>query len=161
MKIILIISLTLLAIAGACGEFEKDKKIAELEKKREQSENILTETESETNLKEIDIIRVPKTWDTPEEQGEYLFTSYGCSSCHSIDEEQSKITGPGLWEVYERADSKVEGLSAEEYLEQSIKYPSEYVVEGYPEGVMPVIFENLPPEEIKSLIAYLKTLRKN
>ena len=33
MKIILIISLTLLAIAGACGEFEKDKKIAELEKK--------------------------------------------------------------------------------------------------------------------------------
>ena len=84
-----------------------------------------------------------------------------CSSCHSIDEEQSKITGPGLWEVYERADSKVEGLSAEEYLEQSIKYPSEYVVEGYPEGVMPVIFENLPPEEIKSLIAYLKTLRKN
>jgi len=117
-----------------------------------QSEKILTETDSETS---------PKEWDTPEEQGEYLFTSYGCSSCHSIDEEQSKITGPGLWEVYERADSKVEGLSAEEYLEQSIKYPNEYVDEGYPEGVMPVIFENLPPEEIKSLIAYLKTLRKN
>ena len=71
------------------------------------------------------------------------------------------IIGPGLWNIYEKSSSRVEGLSAEEYLEQSIRYPNEYIVEEYPEGVMPLIFENLPAEEIESLIAYLKTLSKN
>ena len=104
---------------------------------------------------------VSKEWDSPEEQGEYLFTSYGCASCHSIDEGEAMIIGPGLWNIYEKSSSRVEGLSAEEYLEQSIRYPNEYIVEEYPEGVMPLIFENLPAEEIESLIAYLKTLSKN
>ena len=104
---------------------------------------------------------VSKEWDSPEEHGEYLYTSYGCSSCHSIDEEQTKIIGPAMWDIYERSATQIEGLSPEEYIEQSIRYPNEYIVEDYPEGVMPLIFENLPAEEIESLIAYLKTLSKN
>ena len=66
-----------------------------------------------------------------------------------------------MWDIYERSATQIEGLSPEEYIEQSIRYPNEYIVEDYPEGVMPLIFENLPAEEIESLIAYLKTLSKN
>jgi hypothetical protein len=66
-----------------------------------------------------------------------------------------------MWDIYERSAIQIEGLSPEEYIEQSIRYPNEYIIEDYPEGVMPLIFENLPAEEIDSLIAYLKTLSKN
>ena len=48
-----------------------------------------------------------------------------------------------MWDIYERSATQIEGLSPEEYIEQSIRYPNEYIVEDYPEGVMPLIFENL------------------
>ena len=54
---------------------------------------------------------------------------------------------------------KVPGLSAEEYIYQSIVYPNEYIVEGYPINVMPQIFINLS-EEVAPLFPYLKPLSK-
>ena len=51
------------------------------------------------------------------------------------------------------------GLSADEYIYQSIVYPNEYIVEGYPANVMPQIFINLDEEELQALVSYLKTIK--
>ena len=50
------------------------------------------------------------------------------------------------------------GLSAEEYLRESIVDPAAYIVEGYSDGTMPKGFRFLLSEEdIDSLVAFLLT----
>lgn len=88
------------------------------------------------------------------EEGEELFTSAGCSACHSTGSNQ--VVGPGLAGIGERAETRVEGLTADEYIAQSMRQPGAYVVQGFP----PVMtsFDYLSDQEIADLTAYLKTL---
>ena len=58
-------------------------------------------------------------WNTPEEHGEYLFVNQGCSGCHSLNEDEV-IVGPSMYGMIDRSGSKVEGLSAEEYIYLSL-----------------------------------------
>ena len=97
-------------------------------------------------------------WNTPEEQGEYLFTNQGCAGCHSLSQDEV-IVGPSMYGLIDRSSSKVEGLSAEEYIYQSITYPNEYIVDGYAANVMPQIFINLSEEELDALVSYLITIK--
>ncbi len=97
-------------------------------------------------------------WNTPEEHGEYLFVNQGCSGCHSLNEDEV-IVGPSMYGLIDRSGSKVEGLSAEEYIYQSITYPNEYIVDGYAANVMPQIFINLSEEELNALVSYLTTIK--
>lgn len=95
------------------------------------------------------------------ERGAQLFTqSVGdmpsCSTCHALDD--TRIVGPGMAGVAARAERRVEGVSAVEYLHNSIVEPGAYVVEGFP-NVMPEVFEQtLSDAEIRDLIAYLLSL---
>ena len=101
--------------------------------------------------------------DTPEpdpENGRQLFTTVNtpCSSCHRTDTEQT-LVGPGLLNVGDRAGERVEGMTAVEYLHNSIVNPNDYVVEGFLEGLMPQTYgETLTEQEINDIIAYLLTL---
>ena len=53
----------------------------------------------------------------------------------------------------------VEGLSATDYLRQSILEPDAYVVDGWPAGQMlPVYGDRLTENQIESLVEYLLTL---
>lgn len=81
----------------------------------------------------------------------------GCSTCHSL-EPGEVIVGPSLAGIGARAGERVEGLSAEEYIEQSIRDPDAYTVEGYDEGTMPGWDEILSDTQIEALVAYLLTL---
>lgn len=81
----------------------------------------------------------------------------GCSTCHSL-EPGDVIVGPSLAGVGARAGDRVEGLTAEEYIEQSIRDPDAFVVEGYDEGTMPSWDEILSDTQIEALVAYLLTL---
>lgn len=81
----------------------------------------------------------------------------GCSTCHSLEPGQV-IVGPSLAGVGARAGDRVEGLTAEEYIEQSIRNPDAYVVEGFEEGTMPSWDEILSDAQIEALVAYLLTL---
>ena len=99
------------------------------------------------------------------EDGESLFkktvlgTSAGCATCHST-EPGTIIVGPSLAGIGTLAAQRVEGISAEEYLRQSITEPDAYLLEGYPKGVMPSKYAtDLSPEEIDGLTAYLLTLK--
>ena len=81
----------------------------------------------------------------------------GCSTCHSL-EPGEVIVGPSLAGIGTRAGERVEGLSAEEYIEQSIRDPDAYTVEGYDEGTMPSWDGILNDTQIDALVAYLLTL---
>ncbi len=85
----------------------------------------------------------------------------GCITCHSL-EPGVVMTGPSQSDIGLRAPGRVPGLSAEEYLRQSIVEPNAYLVEGYEAGVMYQTYgEELNEQEINDLIAYMLTLTNN
>jgi len=82
--------------------------------------------------------------------GEALFTST-CASCHGAQDG----AGPALTGMGERAATRVEGMSAEEYIHESIVDPSAHVVEGFAD-IMPKQFgTQFSEDEIADLIAYI------
>lgn len=78
--------------------------------------------------------------------GEKTFAS-NCAGCHGAED----ATGPAFPGMAARAAERVEGLSAEEYLTQSIREPGAFVVEGF--GAMSVSLsdDNL----VQGLVAYI------
>ncbi|MBX0329524.1 c-type cytochrome [Oscillochloris sp. ZM17-4] len=83
-----------------------------------------------------------------------------CSTCHLVDPGSGTLVGPSLSGVATRAETRVAGLSAAQYLRTSITAPNSYVVEGFVPGLMTQTFEAaLTPEQIEDLVAYLLTLK--
>lgn len=83
----------------------------------------------------------------------------GCVSCHKYDESQGKAEkAPYTKGTATRAASRVPGMSAEEYIRESILKPNAYIVEGFNKDDMYQKWgEDLTPQEIEDLIAYLLT----
>ena len=87
-----------------------------------------------------------------------LGSNPGCITCHSLDA-GTTLVGPSLAGIAGRAGSRVAGLSAEDYLRQSLTTPSAFVVDGFADGKMPGdLADVLTPEEIDAVVAYLLTL---
>jgi hypothetical protein len=80
-----------------------------------------------------------------------------CASCHRLSDLVN--FGPGFEGIADRAATQVSGLSAEEYLRQSIVEPKAYIVEGdWGGAVMPTNYgEEYSEEDINDLIAFLLT----
>lgn len=82
----------------------------------------------------------------------------GCITCHSL-EPDVVIVGPSQAGLATRAQSRVAGMSAADYIHQSIVEPNAYIVEGFAEGLM---YQNygtdLTEQEINDLVAYTLTL---
>jgi cytochrome c oxidase subunit 2 len=91
--------------------------------------------------------------------GRSVFVEFGCGACHLLsDGGGAGIVGPALDGISNIAASRVDGLGAEEYLYASITDPNSYVVEGFAEGVMPLIYtELMTPEQIDALVEYMLT----
>jgi cytochrome c len=84
----------------------------------------------------------------------------GCRICHSL-EKNEKIIGPSFYGIADRAGKRVDSMTAEEYLHQSIVDPNAFVVPGFPEGQMIQNFgQILTEEQINDLIAFLMTLEE-
>ncbi len=82
-----------------------------------------------------------------------------CSNCHSLDgseEPGESRRAPTFQGISERAGDRVPGLSAEEYLRESIVDPAAYIVEGYL-GIMQSYKFLLSEEDIDNLIAFILT----
>jgi mono/diheme cytochrome c family protein len=86
-------------------------------------------------------------------RGAQLFTANGCSGCHQIKGQGGTI-GPNLSTIGTTAAERKPGMSAEEYLRESITNPSAFVVQGYQAGVMPA-FAQLSADDLKALVDYL------
>ncbi len=96
-------------------------------------------------------------------RGEQLFNqtvlgqNAGCMTCHSLEPDVT-LVGPSLAGIATRAAERVPGMSAEQYLMQSLMEPDAYVVEGFPSGVMPS-YKDLPEQDLADLIAFMMTLK--
>lgn len=83
----------------------------------------------------------------------------GCNTCHSLTPD-TVVVGPSLAGIGTRAETRVSGMSAEDYLRESILHPDNYVVEGFTAGVMVQVWEKtLTPEQVDNVVAYLLTLK--
>ncbi|MBX3063763.1 MAG: cytochrome c [Anaerolineae bacterium] len=81
-----------------------------------------------------------------------------CSSCHPVSSGGFAL-GPVMSGIAERAATRVEGLTAEQYLHQSIVDPAAHVVSGYRPIMYPGYAKVLSEQDIADVIAYLLTLK--
>lgn len=91
--------------------------------------------------------------------GVRLFYRYECGKCHtvvSLPGATGKM-GPPLDHVGRTASQRRPGMSARDYLKESLLKPQAYVVEGYLK-TMPA-FDRLPPAELDELVTYLESLQ--
>ena len=89
--------------------------------------------------------------------GAALFTSKGCTACHDgPDSESLTDTGPSLGDAPSWAGERIADMSAEEYLEQSMRNPSAFISPRIQGDVsMPLL--QLSDDEIEALVEYLLT----
>lgn len=100
----------------------------------------------------------PPTLSPQAVEGKATFESY-CRRCHETSGEVV-VVGPSLAGVATRAETRIAGLDAAAYLHNSIEEPGAYIVEGFADGLMPRDFkEQLTPEQIEGLVAFLLTLQ--
>src|SRR2546429_7561346 len=91
--------------------------------------------------------------------GEEIFKTKGtCEICHRIG--QPGTRAPDLAGVGARAAKRKPGLSAKQYIIESLLQPGAYIVEGYP-NIMPAV--DKPPialnrSEVWALAAFLESL---
>ena len=93
------------------------------------------------------------------EKGKAIFNdpNMGCFLCHTING-AGGTRGPNLSHVASIASQRRPGMSAEDYLRESINNPGAYVVPTF-DNIMPPISQRLSAEELNNLIEYLKTLK--
>lgn len=85
--------------------------------------------------------------------------NFACATCHHFDTE-AQLIGPGLLNISTRAESRVAGESAYDYIHTSIVNPGAFVVPGFPDGLMPKTYKDVwTAEQINDIIAYLYTLK--
>ncbi|MCC7447674.1 MAG: cytochrome c [Anaerolineae bacterium] len=93
-------------------------------------------------------------------RGQQVFNGIGtCSTCHNVANETT-LVGPGLKGMATRAGTRKPGMSASDYLHESIVSPNAFVVSGFQPGIMPQNFKQLlSTQQIDDLVAYLLTLK--
>ena len=98
---------------------------------------------------------------TPADRGEALFfdSSKSCILCHAVAG-QGGTRGPDMAGLATRSAGQVAGLSAEDYIRQSILDPKAFIVEPF-DPIMPENLVNVVGEEnFDDLIAFLMTLEE-
>lgn len=87
--------------------------------------------------------------------GQAVFTNSGCVACHTIEGVLGAVgqIGPELTHVATNATSRT-GLSAEEYIRESIENPTAFVVEGFG-PLMPALRGTMTDEDFENLVAFL------
>jgi mono/diheme cytochrome c family protein len=89
--------------------------------------------------------------------GRTVFLTAGCTGCHSLAGVANEgFIGPDLTGLPDRAGERVQSLSAEDYVRQSILDPWAYIVNGYGE-VMPTL--PLDTAEVDALVEFLLSER--
>ena len=110
------------------------------------------------------------------ERGEAIFWGEGtCHTCHSIGERGNMKRCPNLGDskhgppigeraalrALERAEQTGTPYTPTDYLIECLASPSAYLVEGFPDKLMPLVYTgqvDLDPEEVMSVIAYLQSV---
>jgi mono/diheme cytochrome c family protein len=114
-----------------------------------------------TALEQVILPELPTPVPPPEEQadpvarGRRVFLNAGCGGCHTIEGLTSGTAGPNLTNIGTVAATRVPGKSAEDYIHESILFPSAYIVEGFTD-IMPKTFDELlSDQQIEDLVTFL------
>lgn len=87
--------------------------------------------------------------------GRMAFLSNGCSGCHTLGGTPGNAQiGPDLTRVEAVADSRIDGLTAQEYIRQALREPQAFLVPGYGDH-MPTL--PLSDEDVDALVELLLT----
>lgn len=88
-----------------------------------------------------------------------LLVTKGCGACHAVTDLSGAtgVLGPNLDGIGSRASSRQQGLSAEDYIRESIESPAAFVVEGF-DPIMPELRSTLTDSEFEQLVSYLMSL---
>jgi len=86
-----------------------------------------------------------------------IFTQFGCAACHTLAAAGSNgLVGPALDGIGTRAAEREPGVSAQDYIVQSITDPGAYVVPGFADGLMPRDFKSrLSDDQLRILVEFL------
>ena len=96
----------------------------------------------------------------PIARGRQVYRALGCASCHEGSLfNLSRPVGPPLGGVGLVGGKRVPGMSAEDYILQSITDPGAFVVPGYPDSMPRGLSKDLSPEDLAALVAYLASLK--
>jgi len=86
--------------------------------------------------------------------GKTLFSSQGCTGCHTYGPAGSNATiGPDLDKLAQYAQKANQG-TVKQFAAMSITDPGAYVESGY-QNVMPTSFANLPKKQLADLVAFV------
>ena len=93
-------------------------------------------------------------------QGKDIFTgSGGCAACHTIDGVSAGMVGPDLTHIGAQGGSRKPGLSAREYITESIKDPEAFVATGVDRAIPGIMTQGitagLSDGEVDALVAFL------
>ena len=95
------------------------------------------------------------------ERGGKLFNTAGCVGCHS-QKKGERLVGPSFYNLWNTAQTRVPGMSAREYLYQSIVDPNAYIVEGYQAGLMQQNYAAiLSPQQMADILAWIEARHKD
>ncbi len=114
-----------------------------------------SETEGAATSSETEGAAVPSGGDPA--GGTAVFTNSGCFACHTIEGVPGAVgqLGPELTHVATTGATR-KGLSAEEYIRESIENPSAFVVDGFA-PIMPSLRGAMGDAEFEDLVAFLLT----
>lgn len=91
----------------------------------------------------------------PVVRGRAVYDASGCGGCHTIEGISAGAVGPPLTNIGTVAGTRIDGLSAEEYIHQSIVDPSAYLVEGYDDLMIKTFADTITDEQLSDLIQFL------
>lgn len=93
--------------------------------------------------------------------GKAVFTSVGCTSCHTFTPAGATGTiGPNL-DTAPTADAKADHMPLAAFVKQSIVDPKAYLAKGYSTSVMPTYYgTQLSPTKLADLVAFIVSGQK-
>lgn len=96
----------------------------------------------------------------PIARGRQVYRTLGCATCHEASiSNVFRPVGPSLDQAAPVGAKRVPGMSAEDYLRQSITDPGAFLVPGYPDSMPRGIADALSPGDLAALVAYLASLK--
>jgi cytochrome c oxidase subunit 4 len=95
------------------------------------------------------------------ERGKEVFATIGCVQCHTIKgvPGATATIGPALDGIGTRAASRLPPMTADQYIIESIKHPSSYLVPGYESAqAMPEFESRMNQQQFLDLVKFLESL---
>jgi mono/diheme cytochrome c family protein len=94
----------------------------------------------------------------PVARGRQVYQALRCGSCHEPNLFGQRV-GPPLDHIGTVAATRRPGMSAEDYIRESILEPGAYVVPGYQDSMPRGLGRDLSPTDLDALVAYLGSLK--